>query len=175
MLKRLLSLGAGALAALTAGCGDGPATVSGTWRSPATWSSLVYATSKGPLLVEVHGSPFGDAAPEFRAALAAAMTDKVFGRPTAFTADPQAAPQPRYRVVLAFNPPADTDAHALCRGEVATAAAPAERITVQGAFCDGTTLLASVQGWVAKVQGRDDRRFLQLIAQLTRELFGSPP
>lgn len=38
MLKRLLSLGAGALAALTAGCGDGPATVSGTWRSPATWS-----------------------------------------------------------------------------------------------------------------------------------------
>lgn len=123
----------------------------------------------------MHGSPFGDAAPEFRAALAAAMTDKVFGRPTAFTADPQAAPQPRYRVVLAFNPPADTDAHALCRGEVATAAAPAERITVQGAFCDGTTLLASVQGWVAKVQGRDDRRFLQLIAQLTRELFGSPP
>lgn len=175
MLKRLLSLGAGALAALTAGCGDGPATVSGTWRSPAAWSSLVYATSHGPLLLEVHGSPFGDPAPEFRAAMATAMTNKVFGRPTAFTADPQAAPQPRYRVVLAFNPPSDSDPHALCRGEVATAANPGERVTVQGAFCDGTALLASVQGWVAKVQGRDDRRFVQLIGQLTRELFGSPP
>lgn len=175
MLKRLLSLGAGALAALTAGCGDGPATLSGTWRSPATWSSLVYATSHGPLLVEVHGSPFGEPVPEFRAAMAAAMTNKVFGRPTAFTADPQAAPQPRFRAVLAFNPPPDTDARALCEGRIATAALPGERITVQGAFCDGNTVLASVQGWVAKVQGRDDRRFQMLIGQLTRELFGSPP
>lgn len=173
MLKRLLSLGAAALAAMTAGCGDGPATLAGTWRSPATWSSMVYATTKGPMLIEVHGSPFGDPAAEFRAALAAAMTNKVFGRPTAFTPTPEQAPQPRYRVVLAFNPPPDTDARALCEGRVATAIGPVEKITVQGAFCDGTTLLASVQGWVAKASGRDDPRFLQLIEQITRELFGS--
>lgn len=175
MLKRLLGLGAAALTALVSGCGDGPATLAGTWRSPAAWSSLVYATSAGPLLVEVHGSPFGEPAAEFRAAIAAAMTNKVFGRPTAFTADPQTAPQPRFRVVLAFNAPASTDARALCQGTVATAAAPGDRITVHGAFCDGTTLLASIQGWVAKVQGRDDKRFQQLIGQVTRELFGSPP
>lgn len=175
MLKRVLSLGAAAMAALVAGCGDGPATVAGTWRSPAAWSSLVYATSAGPLLVEVHGSPFGEPAAAFRTAMAAAMTDRVFGRPTAFTADPQAAPHPRFRVVLAFNPPADSDPRALCQGQVATAAAAGDRITVQGAFCDGATLLASVQGWVARVQGRDDKRFVQLIGQLTRELFGTPP
>ncbi|HLO77614.1 MAG TPA: hypothetical protein VK196_14245 [Magnetospirillum sp.] len=175
MLKRLISLAAAAMAALGSGCGDGPATVAGTWRSPAAWGSMIYATSHGPMLVEVYGAPFGTPAPEFRAAIAAAMTNRVFGRPTAFTADPEQAPQPRYRAVLAFNAPPDTDAHALCQGRVATAAEPAERITVQAAFCDGTTLLASVQGWVAKVDGAGDRRFQQLIAQLTRELFGSPP
>lgn len=175
MLKRLLSLGAAALAALGSGCGDGPATLAGTWRSAATWSSMIYATSTGPLLVEVHGAPFALPAAEFRTQIAAAMTNHVFGRPTAFTADPQQAPHPRYRVVLAFNPAMDTDPRALCDGRVATAATPQERITVQGAFCDGATLLASISGWVAKVSGPDDRRFSQLMAQLTRELFGSAP
>jgi len=175
MLKRIFALGAAALSSLTAGCGDGPATVSGTWRSPSTWSSLIYATSNGPLLVEVHGSPFGEPAASFRAAMAEAMTNRVFGRPTAFTANPEEAPHPRYRVVLAFNPAADADPRAMCRGTVPVAAAPSERITVRGVFCDGGTMLASVSGWVAKVTGRDDPRFLKLMEQLTRELFGSPP
>lgn len=175
MLKRLFSLGAAALAALTSGCGDGPATVAGTWRSPAAWSSMIYATSAGPMLVEVHGDPFGQSAAAFRAAIATAMTNQLIGRATAFTSDPQQAPQPRYRVVLAFNPPADADAHHLCEGRIATAATPQERLTVLGAFCDGSTLLASVSGWVAKVDGSDDRRFRQLIGQLTRDLFGNPP
>lgn len=175
MLKKILSLGAAALAAFTAGCGDGPATVAGTWRSAATWSSMVYATSTGPMLIEVFGAPFDTPAAEFRAALAAAMTNKVFGRRFAFTTDREQAPLPRYRVVLAFNPPPDTDARALCEGRVAVAADRREKITVQGAFCDGTTLLASIQGWVAKVEGQNDPRFLLLMEQLTRELFGSPP
>ncbi|MCR6631246.1 MAG: hypothetical protein NVV74_15020 [Magnetospirillum sp.] len=175
MLKRLLSAGAAALAALGAACEDGPATLAGTWRSPAAWSSMIYATSAGPMLVEVHGDPFGLDAAGFRAAVAQAMTNQIIGRPTAFTADPQQAPQPRFRVALAFDPPADADARQLCQGPIATAAARQERVTVLGAFCDGATLLASVRGWVAKVEGPDDRRFLQLIGQLTRELFGNPP
>jgi hypothetical protein len=175
MLKRLMSLGAAALAALGSGCGDGPATVAGTWRSPAAWSTMIYATSAGPMLVEVHGDPFGQDAARFRTHIAAAMTNQIMGRPTAFTADPQQAPQPRYRVVLAFNPPADADAHQLCEGRISVAASPQERLTVLGAFCDGTTLLASIRGWVAKVEGPDDRRFRQLMGQVTRELFGNPP
>lgn len=175
MLKRLASLGAAVMAAMVSGCGDGPATVAGGWRSPATWSSMVYASSAGPLLVEVHGDPFGLNAAEFRRHLAGLMTNKVFGRPTAFTADPSAAPQPRYRVVLAFNPPDDTDTRQLCSGSVATAAKPGERVTVLGAFCEGPALLASIKGWVARVDGADDKRFRQLMEQMVRELFGSPP
>lgn len=174
MLKRLAQVGAAALAALVSGCGDGPATVAG-WRSQAAWTSLVYATSHGPLLVEVHGQPFDTAAPRFRDAVVAAMAGGVFGRPTTFTADPAQAPQPQFRAVLAFNVPDATDPRDLCRGQVATAAEPRERVTVNAAFCDGTTVLASIRGWVAKVDGADDRRFRQLVNQLTRELFGTAP
>lgn len=175
MLKRLVSLGAAALTALVSGCGDGPATVAGTWRSAAAWSSMIYATSSGPMLVQVHGVPFNQDSAEFRHQLAQAMTNQIMGRPTAFTVDPMAAPQPRYRVVLAFNAPDNTDAKQLCDGAVATAAAPSERLTVLGAFCDGGTLLASVKGWVAKVDNADDKRFRQLMGQVVRDLFGNPP
>lgn len=173
MLKRLIGVGAAALAAVVSGCGDGPATVAG-WRSPAAWSSLVHATSKGPLLVEMHGTAFAMAAPDFRASVVEAMAGGVFGRPTAFTLDPQLAPEPRYRAVLAFNAPASTDPRDLCRGQVATAVETPERVTVHAAFCDGASLLASIRGWVAKVESSDDPRFRRLVNQLTRELFGTP-
>lgn len=174
MLRRLLSLGAAALAAVTSACDDGPATVAGTWRSPATWSTMVYASSAGPLLVEVHGDPFGAPPAEFRAQIAEAMTNQVIGRPLAVTPDRAAAPHPQYRIVLAFNPPDNADAGQLCEGGIATAAAPRERITVLAAFCDQGRLLASVRGWVAKVDGPADTRFRRLLGQVTRELFGNP-
>lgn len=175
MLKRLMSLGAAALAAITAGCGDGPATMAGGWRSPAAWGAMVHATSSGPMLVQVHGDPFGLPPARFRALVAEAMTNKVFGRPTAFTADPAQAPRPGFRVVLAFNPPADASPEHLCRGQVVTAATAPDRVTVLGAFCQGDTLLASIKGWVARVDDPGDKRFGFLMAQLTRELFGDPP
>lgn len=173
MLKRLLSLGAAALAAVTSACEDGPATVAGTWRSPATWSTMVHASATGPLLVQVHGDPFRRPPAEFRAAVAAAMTDQIIGRRLAVTAERDAAPKPEFRIVLAFNPPENADAAQLCAGGVPVAAEPRERITVLAAFCEHDRLLASVRGWVAKVDGPEDKRFRRLMGQVTRELFGN--
>jgi hypothetical protein len=173
MLRRLVSLGAAALAGLTAACEDGPATVAGTWRSPAAWSSMVYATADGPMLVEVFGAPFATA-PELRAQVAEAMTGQVIGRVTRFTADREAVRHPRFRVVVAFNPPTDLDAHALCAGPVPTAAEPREKITVLAAFCDGGALLSSTSGWVARVDGPGDKRFRRLLSQVVRDLFPEP-
>lgn len=180
MLRRLLSLGAAALAAVTSACEDGPATVTGTWRSPATWSSMVHASASGPLLVEIHGVPFRlpasewHAAPEWHAAIAEAMTDQIIGRRLAFSAAREAVSHPEYRVVLAFNPPDNADAGQLCAGRVAVAPEAPERIAVLAAFCGNGQLLASVRGWVAKVDGPADRRFRHLLGQITRELFGDP-
>jgi hypothetical protein len=174
MIKRLLSLGAAALAALGAACEEGPATVAGTWRSPATWSSLVYATTAGPLLLELHGEPFGPGLPGFRRSVAEAMSRQTPGRQFSFTTSPEAAPRPGFRVVVAFNPPPDLDPKKLCAGQVATAAASGDRITLLAAFCEGDTMMASVSGWVERATSPDDRRFRQLLGQTVRDLFGPP-
>lgn len=171
MLKRLLSLGAAVLAGLTAACEDGPATMAGTWRSPAAWSTMVYAAADGPILVQIHGKPFANA-PDLPGQVAEALSRQVIGRVVLFTPDRAAAPQPDIRLVLAFNPPQNLDSKALCGADpIPTAAEPRDKVTVLAAFCQGGTLLASASGWVAKVDGPADGRFRQMLAQLARELF----
>lgn len=178
MMKKLLSLGAAALAALVGGCGDGPSTVPGGYRNAATWSTFFAATSSGPLLLEVHGDPFGDPAAELRARVARAMSAAIPARPFAMTTDAQAAPAPKVRVVVALGAPPSLDAAELCGGKVVTAAAGAGagggRVELLAAFCDGGSLLSSVRGWVAKVDGSDDARFARLLGQVMRELAGDP-
>lgn len=173
MFKKILSAGAALLAGLTAACEDGPATVPGGWRSPATWSSLVHASAHGPVWVQVVGRPFAGEG-EVADRVVAAMTNQLVGRQVAFTARRDLAAKPEFRVVLAFNPPANADPRALCAGNVATLAQPGDKVTVLAAFCDQSGLLASVQGWVAKVGGADDPRFVRLLGQVVRDLFGSP-
>ncbi len=176
MMKKLLSLGAAALAALVGGCGDGPSTVPGGYRNAATWSTFFAATSSGPLLLEVHGNPFGDPAAELRARVARAMSAAIPARPFTMTTDAQAAPAPKVRVVVALGAPPSLDAAELCGGKVATAAAGADggRVELLAAFCDGGSLLSSVRGWVGKVDGSDDARFARLLGQVMRELAGDP-
>jgi hypothetical protein len=173
MFKRLISVGAAAIAALTSACEDGPATVPGGWRSAAVWSSMVHASASGPLWLDVHGQPFAVAA-GLADAVAVAMTNQLVGRPLAFTARRDQADKPDFRVVLVFNPPANADPRDLCAGAIVTTADPGDKITVLAAFCDKSGLLSSVQGWVAKVGGPNDPRFRRLLGQVTRDLFGTP-
>lgn len=174
MLKRLLSLGAAAITSVVAACEEGPATVSGTWRSPATWSTMVYASSTGPMLVEVLGQPFANLSTEsLSSQIADAMTGQLIGRPITFTAIRDQAPRPQYRVVLAFNAADATDPRSVCAGKV-TVGPAAEKITIIASFCDDGQMLASVKGWIARVDGPADARFRRLMGQITRELFGSP-
>lgn len=175
-MKKLFSLGAAVLAALLGGCGDGPSTVPGGYRSAATWSTFFSATASGPLLLEVHGNPFGVGAGELRAGVARAMSAAIPARPFTMTHDAQAAPNPKIRVVVALGAPASLDAAALCAGNVATALAQSDggRVELLAAFCDGASLLSSVRGWVVKVDGPEDARFRQLLGQVMRELAGDP-
>ncbi|ARJ64711.1 hypothetical protein WV31_03005 [Magnetospirillum sp. ME-1] len=176
MMKKLLSLGAAALAALVGGCGDGPSTVPGGYRNPATWSTFFAATSSGPLLLEVHGDPFGVSAAELRNQVAKAMSAAIPARPFAMTTDPQAASLPKVKVVVALGAPANQDAAELCAGRVATSAAKADggRIDVMAVFCHGGAQMSWVRGWVSKVNGPGDARFVRLMGQVMRDLAGDP-
>lgn len=172
MLKRLLSLGAAAVTALTAACEEGPSTVRGTWRSPAATSTMVWANARGPILVEVHGNPFTLADHEFRALIADGLSNKVVGRVVRFTAQRDQAPHPDARVVVAFDAPENFDAQDLCAGgPVPVAAQSGERIAIIASFCHDAKILSSVRGWVVRGDGPDDKRFRRLLGQVARELF----
>lgn len=176
MMKRLFSLGAAALAALVSGCGDGPATVPSGVRSAATWSSMVNATKGGPMLLVVHGDPFGLGAEDQGRRAAAAMSGAIPGRPFAFTTLPQAAARQDIRVVVALGVVEGTDPRKLCSGAPPLSGPPAAggRLDVVAAFCDGDGMLSGVRGWVAKVKDADDRRFHHLLGQVVRDLMGEP-
>jgi hypothetical protein len=163
MLKRLLSLGAAALSMLVAGCGDGPSTVPSGVRNAATWSSLVYATRSGPLLLEVKGNPFGTSAggfapSGFAQAVAESMSGAIPGQPFRFVTVAEQAAQPRFRVVVAFDTPP----------------AAGGRIGIKASFRDGDSVLSAVNGWVARVEQADDPRFRLLLGQTVRDLMGEP-
>lgn len=177
MIKRLLSLGAAALAALVGGCGDGPSTVPGGYRSPATWSSFFAATASGPLLLVVHGNPFAMPPPELRAKVAKAMEGAIPARPFTLTTKAESAPLSHIRVIVALGAPLSLDAADLCAGKVVVAGARAEggRVELLAAFCDGNSLLSSVRGWVGKVDDAENPRFGQLLGQVMRGLAGDPP
>ena len=176
-MKRILSLGAAALAAFVGGCGDGPSTVPGGYRNAATWSSFIYATRDGPLRLDLGGDPFGGNGPDLTQEVTKAMAGAIPGRPFTVTTLAAAAPLADLRVVMQLGAPANADARDLCAGRTREVRPPAAggRIEVLAVFCDGSTLLSSSRGWVAKVDGPADRRFRQLIAQLTRDLLGDPP
>ncbi|OAN48166.1 hypothetical protein A6A04_05290 [Paramagnetospirillum marisnigri] len=177
MIKRFLSLGAAALATLVSGCGDGPSTVPGTYRSPATWSSFIYATSSGPLLLDLRGDPFGGGAATLARAVSTAVAGAVPGRPFQVTLDPASAAQAKYRIVMILGAAAGADERAACAGGAKGGSAPVGqgRLEVVASFCEGDAPLSSSRGWVARLDGPDDRRFGLLIGQLARDLIGQPP
>jgi hypothetical protein len=177
MIRRLLTFGTTALAALVGGCGDGPSTVPGGYRSAATWSSFIHASAKGPLLLEIKGDPFAVGRDALTAVIAGSMEAAIPARPFSLTIDPAQAPHPTFRVVVALGPPKSLAESDICAGAAWTPAPPVGnggRIEVIATFCDGTALLSSVRGWVARVEGIGDRRLRHLLGQMVRELMGDP-
>jgi hypothetical protein len=144
-----------------------PTTISGTWRSPAAYDSMIYASARGPLLLTVHGGPDAET-------IRAAMDDTLIGRRLAFTLDPGRAAHPEFRVVLAFDPPTDLAPEGLCGSPPPPPTPDPERIRVTASFCAKGECLAAADG---RVGARDpaDPPFRRMMGQLVRTLFGDPP
>ncbi len=166
--KRILGL-LGALG--LAGC-DGPVVQTLFMRSVGNWSELIYATTDGPLYVEILGEPFQGGRDELAEAVTRAMSQAIAERKTAFTADLKAAPHPNYRVVVAFQPPKTLSGHELCTGEPYRPAPPeADKLALAMVFCAREQMLSEVRGWTRKVDGPQNPRLAESIGQVTRALF----
>jgi hypothetical protein len=164
----------GLLGALGLGsCGDGPVSQTTYVRSVGSWNEFVYASSDGPVLVEIRNNPWGIGRETLEGRVLSAMEGAIAERLARYTTDPAQAPHANYRVILMFQPPKMLGANELCAGEAVTARPPEEpgRIDLLAAFCHKGEKVAEVVSWARKITGPEDNRFSQLIAQTTRHLF----
>lgn len=127
--------------------------------------------------VVVHGNPFAQRGCDdrvFVAAVVAAMQGRSPGPPVRFRAHPSNDAAPGDRVVLLFNGSATARAADLCidgKPQRSDAVGPDGRIRVLAVWCHGNTVLSECAGWVSGIRATTDRRFIRLVAQVTRDLF----
>ena len=134
----------------------------------------MFVQSAMPLLVLVHGLPYP--APEVAvedAVVDLAREAVTWNSAPRFTPVPAQAGSAVLRAVYVFNgqPSADPCADDVIGGTWQQGG----RITLIAALCDGSVMLARVDGLLKRQGGLDDPRFAKLIAQATRELLAPPP
>jgi len=133
---------------------------------------MVYAISRGPMLVDTVNDPFGGNGLDLAERVATAMSYQVPTLPFAFTANSGRAIHPQIRVVLAFDAP-PVSGFELCGGTRKAPVRPPNsgRIDAVAAFCDGAESLSEVHGWT-EVTGLGDPRLQALLGEMTLNLFG---
>lgn len=138
-----------------------------------------YATHKNQEIdTVVLGSPFGPAQSDNIAALTtAAMKGATEGRTVTFrpaSFKTAGDDNNHFRVVVLFNgkPPYISDD--LCKDGPSIATAPgADRVTMDAAFCEGSSLISSADGTVSTLSGPKDPNFRELVRQVTHAMIPS--
>ena len=137
---------------------------------------LRYAGSSGPVYLRVMTWPLrlGEQ-PDVGDAMAAAATGAVLGLPTAFTADPGAAPQPQFRIVATFDYPPPLSPSALCAADQAdrgpAVSADGSETSLLLAFCTRGELLAGTRVRGPWIGNTNDPEFRQMVRSGIREMF----
>ena len=163
----LLALGA---------CEEGPATNTRFMHPSGARDFLIAATrNDGPLYLEVSGAAFAPW-PDAGDSLAGIIEKAVQWRVLTIATDKAAAEDDRFKMLLVFNAPASTKAFTLCEAPPNGGAARADgRVELLAAFCNETSLIAAVHGWVEEADYPGSERFEQLIRQTARDLLSRRP
>ena len=117
----------------------------------------------------VLGNPFG--ASTFDGAVTEIMTTTPVGPRTRFTTTPGPSANRDYSVAVAFNPSPDVLAVNLCNVQSLPTAAAQRPIVVRAAFCAGGGEASAVSGYLDQATGPGDPKFVDLIRNLTLQLF----
>jgi hypothetical protein len=137
-----------------------------------TANEELYAARNGAIRVEVDGETFGLPREEFADRVVATMRARYY-RHDMFTREASRATDPRYKIVMMFNPDPAVSGYALCSAPQPyqpVPLAPGERVRLLAAFCGGALPLSDVQGW-APVGGAMDATLYELVARVTNSLF----
>lgn len=168
-------LGLSACAGLGAGPG-GPVVVTRT--APTTQDALAisswrYLAGRGPVLVEVHGSPTDTAPAAFAEGLARVLTPPPGRAPTGFTTDPAAAASDSLRLVFLFGVPTAVNGDIACRIQdvQVNGANPSNGGTVmQAAFCSGTERITEARVTGPAVASPGDPMLREMLEAAMRNL-----
>lgn len=152
-------------------CDDAPKTNTYFVGGKGVENFLTYATQDGPMLVRIHGNPFQTPKPDVDRAILERMNSAIQRRVVRFTDQEASAPQPSYRVNIVLNAPESMHGGDVCRGKIPETGPGTDRITVRATFCIGEKLWVDVGGWLKEAEGPEDPKFLQLIWQLTNDMF----
>ncbi|GAA0602106.1 hypothetical protein [Caenispirillum bisanense] len=178
-VRRRVAAAAAALAGalLVAGCAvgqlGGPATLSRTdVRDALTISAWQHAVGKGPMLLEVHGSPTAMAPGDFAHALAAVMPSSPFHQPARWTADRARAGERDSRLVLMFGAPVGARGATPCATpeSVPVAWGMPDGLAVQMSFCNGAESMGETRLTGPAVSGPDDPRLISMLRQAMARL-----
>lgn len=132
----------------------------------------LYAARNGAIRIEVDGDTFGLPREQF-ADLVVNRMRTTYYRHDMFTREASRATDPRYKIVMMFNPDPAVSGNNLCAAAQPFAPVPraaGERSVLLAAFCGGTMALSENSGWVA-LSGVDDPNFPRLVDQVTASLF----
>ena len=166
---RALALGTAAL--LLASCGN--VVVNDPYAHPKyVQDEELYAGRGGGMRVEVAGDTFGQPYEAFADRVVGIMSRNYYRRGF-FTREASRMTDPRYRVVMMFNPHRAVSGQALCAAPQPyqpAPRAPGERTSLLAAFCGGPDALSETNGW-AVISGPDDPRFVELVMAVANSVF----
>lgn len=171
MLKRLLGLGAGAIAALTAACDGAPMTQQVYINEVGVRSYLQYSASPGPLLVVVHGNPFVTSKPFLDGIVAKELEASItYLRGARVTADPELASKPEYRIIMVLGAHKAVDGNVLCAGQPPVLDPEADPMRMVTVFCRKDEVISLVRGSIGAQASPEDKRFRDWLRQIGRDL-----
>ena len=170
MLKRWLGIGIGALTALTAAC-DAPMTQQVYIKGNGVISYLRYAAADGPMLVQVHGNPFGSNKAFLDGIVAKELEDTItYINGVHLTTNPEKALRPEYRVIMVLGAHKALDGQSLCVGEAPRMDAEADPMRMVAVFCRKEEMLSLVHGSIHVGASPEDERFRNWLGQIGRDL-----
>ena len=170
-VPRVLALAAVVFGLGVAACEEGPSVIT-SYKRTGLDSLFVDASKAGPVLTHVIGAPFGDGSTGFGDGVRTLLASVARQRLVRFTGDATRAPTPSFRVIIAFDAAENFDGRRLCREEFPEPARREGRVSVIAAVCSTDTLWAQVDGYVLDVEGPEDRKFRDLVTQVSIELLG---
>lgn len=146
-----------------------PITVAAPVPAPATGESLLWAVSRGALLLSIQNAGFAGDPQSCRDSVFAALRSQLASRPVVFTDDPAQAGDPAYHLILAFAPAAGLSATQLAQGQFRPRP-PEPGLHLLLALCHEDQALTWVEGRLGACDGIDDPAFAKLIRQSFRDL-----